>query len=121
MNMTEVRTPNITFIFQSSAASLPETTVITKDVSTREINLGLSPGYKFDLNCYSYAVNVTFQNNAREFKKTKERCYSFISPGFMIVYGVVLVLIALVITCFVISSRQKKVCLDVCICGHGLW
>ncbi|KAK6032255.1 endonuclease/exonuclease/phosphatase family protein [Ostertagia ostertagi] len=59
----------------SKGGAFPEVTLITDDPDVREINLGLSPGFTFDTRCYTYAVNVTFVNDANEFVKSKERCY----------------------------------------------
>ncbi|KAK6031869.1 hypothetical protein OSTOST_01963, partial [Ostertagia ostertagi] len=63
-----------------------------------------SPGYKLDVNCYLYSVNVTLKNNKTVHGRTSETCYSFTSPSFIILY----VVIFLIFVMAAVLSQRKK-------------
>ncbi|KAL6743654.1 hypothetical protein Aduo_016672 [Ancylostoma duodenale] len=81
--------------------------VITEDTSIRQIDIGISPAYKFDTNCYFYAINATLQDNKRVIESTEEKCYTFTSPSFLILYICVALMIIL-LTATVSMSRYRR-------------
>ncbi|WKX88280.1 hypothetical protein Q1695_008152 [Nippostrongylus brasiliensis] len=93
---------------QEGPTSIPEEMVITKEKNLREINIGLSPGFKFDLNCYLYGINVTFRGDFSVTDSTDEVCYSVLSPGFLITYGFALVVVICIILLLTYKSRSGR-------------
>ncbi|KAK5970218.1 hypothetical protein GCK32_014557, partial [Trichostrongylus colubriformis] len=81
---------------------------LTKDPTLRQIDAGLSPGYKFDLSCHFYAINVSFHSNRSAYETTEETCYSFVSPGFLILYATVLVVILLLSGIIFQVTKSRK-------------
>ncbi|WKX88281.1 hypothetical protein Q1695_008153 [Nippostrongylus brasiliensis] len=78
---------------------------VVKDL--REINIGLSPGFKFDLGCYSYSINVTFTPGFNHEKVTDEVCYSPLSPGFVIGYAAIVILIMSIICVYMYKGKSS--------------
>lgn len=79
---------------KASGGTSKESLLITEDASLREIDIGLSPGYKFDLKCYSYELLVTLEGDEQISARTEETCHSFTSPGFLILFVLLLVIVA---------------------------
>uniref|UniRef100_A0A7I5E574 Fibronectin type-III domain-containing protein n=1 Tax=Haemonchus contortus TaxID=6289 RepID=A0A7I5E574_HAECO len=71
--------------------------ILTEDRGLRSVDAGLSPGFKFDTNCYFYAINVSFQSNRSAYEATDEMCYSFFSPSYLLLYGAIIIIILLMI------------------------
>ncbi|WKX88274.1 hypothetical protein Q1695_008148 [Nippostrongylus brasiliensis] len=91
---------------RENPTSTAEEMVITKEKNLREINIGLSPGFKFDTNCYLYGINVTFRGGFSVTDNADEVCYSVLSPGFLITYGFGLVVLICII--LFLAYRRRK-------------
>ncbi|KAL6729538.1 hypothetical protein Aduo_000584 [Ancylostoma duodenale] len=82
--------------------------IITKDKDKREIDIGLSPNYLFDTNCYFYAVNVTFKNKRRLFEPSEELCYTMTSPSFLMSYAFIALIFLIMAAVVYITLREKR-------------
>ncbi|WKX88286.1 hypothetical protein Q1695_008155 [Nippostrongylus brasiliensis] len=92
---------------RDKSSKTPTNTSIKVLKDLREINIGLSPGFKFDLSCYSYSINVTFTPGFNHEKVTDEVCYSPLSPGFVIGYVAIIVLIMSMICVYMYKRKSK--------------
>lgn len=93
---------------RGTGSNFVETFLVTEDTSLREIDIGLSPGYKFELKCYSYELIVTLKNGALFPHKTEEICQSPTSPGFVIIYVLAVTAIAIAFTTVQYFRRKRK-------------
>ncbi|EYB98971.1 hypothetical protein Y032_0126g1329 [Ancylostoma ceylanicum] len=82
--------------------------IITKNKDIREIDLGLSPNFLFDVNCYFYAVNVTFSNGRRLFEPSEELCYTMASPSFLMLYAFIAIIFLILAAIASIMVREKR-------------
>ncbi|VDL76377.1 unnamed protein product [Nippostrongylus brasiliensis] len=74
---------------------------------SQAVGMALSPGFKFDLGCYSYSINVTFTPGFDLEKATDEVCYSPLSPGFVIGYVAIIVLIMSMICVYMYKRKSR--------------
>ncbi|KAK6757184.1 hypothetical protein RB195_015170 [Necator americanus] len=84
------------------------TTTTTKKLKTSTAPSMISPGYKFDLSCYIYAVNVTLQNGKHIYERTEEKCYNLHSPSFLMIYFIVLFAVIIVVACVLASKKKRR-------------
>ncbi|KAK6757169.1 hypothetical protein RB195_015160 [Necator americanus] len=69
----------------------------------------ISPAFKFDTGCYFYAVDVTLKNGRRLIAATEEKCYTFFSPSFLVLYTcATLIFITLVGFVYMVRERRKE-------------
>ncbi|VDL86266.1 unnamed protein product [Nippostrongylus brasiliensis] len=112
MESFEALITNLMFISETSAEDHPYCRFGWPSQSFRfgSIIVELSPGFKFDLNCYSYGINVTFRGNFTMSHSTDEVCYSFGSPGFVIAYAALFILLVGIILLILrmASGRGKQ-------------
>ncbi|EYC03941.1 hypothetical protein Y032_0091g2514 [Ancylostoma ceylanicum] len=92
---------------KGASGKYDDVVVITEDTNIRQIDIGISPAYKFDTNCYFYAVNATLQDNRRVIESTEEKCYNFTSPSFLILY-ICVALIIILLAASVSMSRYRR-------------
>ncbi|KAK6757170.1 hypothetical protein RB195_015160 [Necator americanus] len=94
---------------KKKAAQHYDVVVITEDKTLRKIDAGISPAFKFDTGCYFYAVDVTLKNGRRLIAATEEKCYTFFSPSFLVLYTcATLIFITLVGFVYMVRERRKE-------------
>nr|CDJ94375.1 unnamed protein product [Haemonchus contortus] len=81
--------------------------VVSENLDER-IHVGLSPGFKFDTNCYIYTINVTLANGGTVNGRSEEQCYSMLSPSYVMLYLVILVAVLLVVMKLYYKPKKRK-------------